>query len=72
VSGKAYNTNTARKAGKEKGKMFEATKHALQYGQDYANYIQASLERDVQAGRKTLEEAQTCSLGSLLVGNDGD
>jgi hypothetical protein len=52
--------------------MFEATKHALMYGEDYANYIQAKLEEDIQAGRKTLEEAQTCSLGSLLIGNDGD
>jgi len=51
--------------------MFEATKHALQYGQNYADYIQARLEEDIKLGRKTLEEAQTCSLGSLLVGNDG-
>jgi hypothetical protein len=53
--------------------QFKATEQALAFaGQDYANYIQQSLEEYVGKGYYTLEYASSVDLGTLLMGNDGD
>jgi hypothetical protein len=51
---------------------FEASKQALQYGEDYARYIQEQLELRISQGIRTIEETRLMSLGHLFVGNDGD
>jgi hypothetical protein len=53
--------------------QFKATEQALKFaGEDYANYIQQSLEEYVGKGYYTLEYASSVDLGTLLMGNDGD
>jgi hypothetical protein len=52
--------------------MFEASKQALQYGEDYARYVQGQLELRIQQGIRTIEETRLMSLGHLFIGNDGD
>jgi hypothetical protein len=58
---------------------FEAVTHAREFsekmrpgsGDDYAEYIRESLEKRIERGELTREEAMTYSLGLLYIGNDG-
>ena len=42
------------------------------YGDDYANYLNASIAEHVALGHYTEEYAQAMSTGELFAGNDGD
>lgn len=52
---------------------FKAAKQASEFlSQDYASYIQSSLEDYVARGIFTQEQAEAKDLGDLLAGNDGE
>jgi len=59
---------------------FEAVTHAREFsermypgsGDGYAEYIRESLEKRIERGDLTREEAMTYSLGLLYIGNDGE
>jgi hypothetical protein len=59
---------------------FQAVTHAREFseamypgsGDSYAEHIRESLEKRIERGDLTREEAMTYSLGLLYVGNEGE
>ena len=52
---------------------YPATTQAREWaGDDYAEYIQESLEDKVARGYRTHEETMALDIGQLFIGNDGE